>query len=123
MPTGHVVDLYPSGAVGSVADEESKKVLYAPQKPVVAATTIAHLGTYRLVAPLMVVLEYYLDEVVAHYPEVDAWGAGATPHDAIRALKRDIVNLYESMADDDETTLGAGPLSWKRALGAMIVEG
>jgi len=45
----------------------------------VVATTIVDLGSERfaLRVPLVVVLEFHDDEVVASWPEVEVWGCGA----------------------------------------------
>jgi hypothetical protein len=85
------------------------------------AATISELGESGLAlrAPLTVTLEDYGDEVVASYPEVEAFGSGSTEADAINDLKDEIANLYVELTETPQTKLGKLPRRWKRALCAV----
>ena len=80
--------------------------------------TVAELGEARigLRAPLMVTMEDFGDEIVASYPEVEAFGAGSTEADAINALKDQLAGLYFELSSVPSEKLGEKPLRWKRAL-------
>lgn len=83
--------------------------------------TVADLGHASLVlrTPLIVTMEDFGDEIVASYPEVEAFGSGATEADAINALKDEVSGLYVELAATPEGELGKLPRRWKRALGAV----
>lgn len=68
-------------------------------RPIVTQTWLRDLGsdTYRLRSPALVTVEEYTDEVVARWPEVEAFGAGDTETQALAALRKDIVSLVEDM--------------------------
>ncbi len=89
---------------------------------VVFSSSIADLGSasFRLKQPLTIVLEDFGDEIVASWPEVEAWGAGATDADAINDLKGKIVALHEDLRVAPDDKLGKLPLRWKRALAAAV---
>lgn len=85
------------------------------------AATISELGECGLAlrSPLTVTLEDFGEEVVASYPEVEAFGSGPTEADAINALKDEISGLYAELASTPENQLGKLPRRWKRALCAV----
>jgi len=85
------------------------------------AATISELGESGLAlrSPLTVTLEDYGEEIVASYPEVEAFGSGTTEADAINALKDEISGLYTELAATPENKLGKLPRRWKRALCAV----
>lgn len=85
------------------------------------AATISELGESGLAlrSPLTVTLEDYGEEIVASYPEVEAFGSGSTEADAINALKDEISSLYSELIGAPEKTLGKLPRRWKRALCAV----
>ena len=85
------------------------------------AATISELGESGLAlrSPLTVTLEDYGEEIVASYPEVEAFGSGTTEADAINALKDEISGLYTELAATPESKLGKLPRRWKRALCAV----
>lgn len=74
-----------------------------------------------LLQPLMIVIEQYADEVTATWPEVEAFGSGASPSEAILSLKKDIGALYFDLESAQEEELGTLALAWKRTLGRVIV--
>jgi hypothetical protein len=85
------------------------------------ATTIADLGAPGIVlrTPLIVTMEDYGEEIVASYPEVEAFGSGPTEADAINVLKDEIASLYTELAGEADDKLGKLPKRWKRALLAV----
>ena len=85
------------------------------------AATISELGESGLAlrSPLTVTLEDYGEEIVASYPEVEAFGSGSTEADAINALKDEISHLYLELIEAPEKTLGKLPRRWRRALCAV----
>ncbi len=82
------------------------------------AATISELGESGLALrePITVTLEDYGEEVVASYPEVEAFGAGPTEADALNALKDELCALYHELAETPMDKLGKLPRRWKRAL-------
>lgn len=82
--------------------------------------TVADLGGgLALRTPLIVTMEDFDEEIVASYPEVEAFGSGPTEADAINALKDEVSNLYVQLAATPEDRLGKLPRRWKRALCAV----
>jgi hypothetical protein len=106
-------------AVQDKLDEISEEIR---QRPVVRPVTIVDLGTPALclTQAVHIVIEQYDDEITASWPEVEAFGAGDSDGEAIVALKRDIVALYEDLAAMPETKLGPLLLDQKRILNRMI---
>lgn len=80
--------------------------------------TVADLGApgLGLRTPLIVTMEDFGDEVVASYPEIEAFGSGPTEADAINSLKDAIAGLYTELAAAPDQELGKLPKRWKRAL-------
>lgn len=83
--------------------------------------TIADLGEPGILlrTPLIVTLEDWGEEIVASYPEVEAFGSGSTEADAINALKDEVAGLYTELAGVADDKLGKLPKRWKRALLAV----
>jgi len=88
------------------------------------AATISELGEsgIALRSPLTVTLEDYGEEIIASYPEVEAFGSGATEADAINALKDEISGLYKELSSAPDESLGKLPKRWKRALCAAAYQ-
>jgi len=86
------------------------------------STSIVSLGSdkYRLLFPLIISLEDYGVEIIASWPEVEAWGTGNTDSEAINALKDDIVRLCDDLLGAQDLTLGKLPRRWAMALRAVI---
>ena len=85
------------------------------------AATISELGESGLAlrTPLIVTMEDFGDEVVASYPEIEAFGSGPTEADAINSLKDAIGGLYSELMSAPNEQLGKLPRRWKRALCAV----
>ena len=66
--------------------------------------------------PLAIRIEIYDGEVIASWPEVEAWGTGADEASAINALKDAITALYRDFAGRADAGLDKVPARWKRAL-------
>jgi hypothetical protein len=77
---------------------------------------------YELNAALMIIIEEYRSEenIVARFPEVGAFGEGATEMEAILNLKRDIVSLFDELSEEEPEKLGGLPQSWLRILNKVI---
>jgi hypothetical protein len=65
-------------------------------------------------------LEDYDSEIIASWPEVEAWGSGATDAEAINALKDDIVRLCDELFVMRPEELGKLPHRWLLSLSAVI---
>jgi hypothetical protein len=103
---------------GPIIEETSD---FDEQAKSMCSTTIADLGELRLRAPLAVLLQFYEGEVIATWPEVEAWASGESEAVAINRLKDQIVALYRELAAIPDEQLGRLPMRWKRALGAAVV--
>lgn len=91
-------------------------------RPIVRNTDLWELnsGKYRLTYPINIVIEEYPDETIARWPEVEAFGSGATEAEAIAVLKQDIVSLFEDLVASSDDELGRLPQGWKRILQRII---
>ena len=91
-------------------------------RPIIRNTNIWELNSerYRLKHPINIVIEEYPDETVARWPEVEAFGSGATEAEAIAILKQDIVSLFEYLVAFSDDELGKLPQGWKRILLRII---
>jgi len=61
-------------------------------------------------------------DIVARFPEVEAYGYGTSESEAISMLKDDIISLYEDLNSTPDEQLGIAPLAWKRILNKKIKE-
>ena len=75
---------------------------------------------YQNIFNKAIVIEEYPDETVARWPEVEAFGSGATEAEAIAILKQDIVSLFEDLVAFSDDELGKLPRGWKRILLRII---
>ncbi len=91
-------------------------------RPIIRNTNLWELNSekYRLTHPISIVIEEYPDETVARWPEVEAFGSGATEAEAIAILKQDIVLLFEYLVASSDDELGKLPQGWKRILQRII---
>ena len=91
-------------------------------RPIIRNTDLWELNSekYRLIHPINIVIEEYSDEIVARWPEVEAFGSGATEAEAIAILKQDIVSLFEDLVSFSDDELGKLPQGWKRILLRII---
>lgn len=105
---------------GSV--EEVRFLYQDPSGPRVWSVSLAHLGTPELSlrVPLVVTIEDHGTEFLASWPEVEAWGSGASEAEALNELKDEIVRLHADLSGSDEASLGKLPRRWKAALDAVI---
>jgi hypothetical protein len=78
---------------------------------------------YRLIQHLPVLIQEYDhgDEVIAKCPELELFGEGNTPAQALRSLKGAILDLYDELVECAVDTLGEAPKSWLRILRQVIV--
>jgi len=124
MPTGRGRRITERGTkLGNMSFARRRKLdVSNGHAPRVYSTSVADLGypPLRLRQPLVVVVEDFGDEVVASWPEVEAWGAGSTAADAINCLKQEIAALYGELRRIPERRLGKLPRRWKQALSVVI---
>ena len=78
------------------------------ERPVVRTIFLMDLESrnYSLSTPIPTVVEEYDDGAVARWTEVEATGSGATELEAIKSLKRDILDLYEDLNGTPRSRLG-----------------
>ncbi len=88
------------------------------ERPLVLSTEIVDLGSenYSLCHPIPIVIEESEEEIVASFPETETFASGGTPSEAIGELKRQIVLLYEDLANSDPAEFGKLPAAWWRIL-------
>jgi hypothetical protein len=94
-----------------------------PPPPRIWSTSVVTAARHALRSPIVVRVEDFGNEVVAVWAEVEAHGSGDTEAEAVSALKELLSSLYEDLVDEDDAALGILPLSWKRALVAVILSG
>lgn len=93
-------------------------------RPIKYNLQIRDLGDddYKLAEPLLVTIEEYHDDdtVIASFPEVEAFGEGATETEALLQLKWAILDLYEELKELSSKELGGLPKSWLTVLQKVI---
>ena len=91
------------------------------EKPVTKQTELFEIDeTLEVIRPIPVVIEEYGDEVVASFPEIEAFGAGLCEAEAIIDLKNEIKKTFFELEEVSEEELGKLPLSWKRVLSKVV---
>ena len=90
--------------------------------PEVMTMTISNLSStkYKLKAPVNIILEKYVDEVLALLPDLTLCGEGLSVQEAIEDLKADILDLLDDLEDIPESDLGMAPKLWKQSLDLMV---
>lgn len=90
--------------VRGIADELS-------ERPIVRYATLSDLGTphFSLMATLPIVIEEYIDEVVARWPEIEATGSGSSEPEAIQRLREEVVELMNELSSSAPEELGPEP--------------
>jgi len=95
------------------------------ERPIKWVTQIRDLGdeSYTLVEPVLILVEEYLDgdTVIARFPEIGAFGEGATDTEAILNLKNSMLDLYDELTECDPDRLGQLPKMWLRVLEKLII--
>ena len=87
------------------------------EKPVTKQTELLEIDeTLEVIRPIPVVIEEYDDEVIAAFPEIEAFGAGLCEAAAIMNLKDKIKETFFELEEVSDDELGKLPLSWKRVL-------
>jgi hypothetical protein len=69
---------------------------------------------YQTTSPLAAYLEIGEDENLAHLIDVDVFGTGDTPTEALQDLKSQIISLYEELQESKPEELGPAPERWKK---------
>ena len=87
------------------------------EKPIIKQTELFEIDeALEVLRPIPVVIEEYNDEVVAAFPEIEAFGVGSGEAEAIRNLKEAIREIFFELEKISDDKLGKLPLSWKRVL-------
>lgn len=91
-------------------------------RPVIRSYQLYDLGsaTYKLTAPVVIVLEEYPGRYIARLPEFEAVGMGDFEGEAITRLKADIVNLYQDLQREPEDNLDEVTLRWRNVLQKIV---
>lgn len=75
---------------------------------------------YIVSSPMSAILEIYENEAIAQLVDLDAFGSGVTPTEAIQDLKAQVITLFEDLQDSRPEELGAAPERWKKFLSEHI---
>jgi len=87
------------------------------EKPIIKQTELFEIDeTLEVIRPIPVVIKEYSDEVIATFPEIEAFGAGLCEAEAIIDLKNEIRKIFFELERVGDNELGKLPLSWKRVL-------
>jgi len=87
------------------------------EKPIIKQTELLEIDeTLEVIMPIPVVIEEYDDEVIAAFPEIEAFGVGSGEAEAIRNLKEEIRKIFFELEKTSEDELGKLPLTWKKVL-------
>ena len=106
--------------IEDIFQEIIKRVAELEKKPSIYNATIFDVEGLELQNSISIVLEAYPTEFIARFPEVEVFGIGVTESDAIRELKKAIVELYTEVTSAKEGELGPLPLSWLRVFNRII---
>lgn len=91
------------------------------ERPVVKQTELFEIDeALEIIRPIPVVIEEYSDEVIASFPEIEAFGAGLCEAEAITDLKSEIRRIFFELEGISAGELGKLPLSWKRVLSKVV---
>jgi hypothetical protein len=91
------------------------------EKPITKQTELFEVdATLEVTRPIPVVIEEYDDEVIASFPEIEAFGAGLCEAEAIIDLKNEIRKMFFELEEISDEKLGKLPLSWKRVLSKVV---
>lgn len=86
-------------------------------RPIIKETQLFEIGEgVEVLQPIPIVIEETEEEVIASFPEIEAFGVGAGEAEAIRDLKEEIRKLFFELENISEDELGKLPISWKRVL-------
>lgn len=86
-------------------------------RPITKQTELFEIDeTLELIRPIPVVIEEYVDEVIATFPEIEAVGAGLCESEAIINLKKEIRKIFFELEGVNDNKLGRLPQGWKRVL-------
>lgn len=87
------------------------------EKPVTKQVELLDIDeSLEVISPIPIVIEEYNDEVIAAFPEIEAFGAGLCEAEAIVNLKEKIREIFFELEEANDDELGKLPLSWKRVL-------
>ena len=106
----------------SVSVAISELVSKGDEQPTTRVVALHELGRgdMKLRRPINVVVEEYEGEVVARFPEVEAFGSGDSEFEAIENLKGDIASLLLDVSQTSSKQLGRAPKRWLEILSSLI---
>lgn len=91
------------------------------EKPITKQTELFEVDeALEVTRAIPVVIEEYENEVIASFPEIEAFGAGLCEAEAITDLKDEIREMFFELEEVSDEKLGKLPLSWKRVLSKVV---
>jgi hypothetical protein len=91
------------------------------EKPIIKQTELFEIDeSLEVIRPIPVVIEEYGDEVIASFPEIEAFGAGLCEAEAIVDLKNEVREIFFELEEMSDKSLGKLPLSWKKILSKVV---
>jgi hypothetical protein len=94
------------------------------ETPTLANVCLRDLGSekYRLKEKIEIIIEEYHEETIAKWPELELFGYGISPSEAIMNLKNEIIDLYEDLSSTKKEELGKLPKMWLSILKKIIIK-
>ena len=78
------------------------------------------LSNYILKIPIDIILEVYSDETIAIFPDLEIYGEGRNPIEAINELKYELIDLFDDLNEMEENDLHSTPQTWKITINNII---
>jgi hypothetical protein len=115
-------DVVPSKQIDSLREKIDNLLSLLRDMPLIKNTILRDLNSekYSLKENIEIIIEEYQDEIIALWPEIEAFGHGITQPEAILNLKNEIIDLYEDLSNTKEKELGRLPKMWLRILKKVI---
>lgn len=82
--------------------------------------TVLSSDSFRLIAPIAVVVEHDEDGYTATWPQIDAAGFGVSPSEALASLEGRLEELYVELSEWPPEKLGPAPARWLRLISGVI---
>lgn len=91
------------------------------ERPIVKETWLLDIDEdIEVLQPIPIVIEESDGEVIASFPEVEAFAVGSGEAEAINNIKLEIKNLFLDLESSAKEELGKLPQSWKRILEKVV---
>lgn len=113
-------DHTPNANIRSVNLEDLTKVISSTIKSSLPAQdtliySLQDLGSgYYFKQPFTITIEYFDDEYLVCFLDLNLYGSGDTSYEALEMLKREIVSLYKDLKDLPKSKLGKHPKAWQQ---------